>query len=199
MTTSYWDSQEIQKQFAECTTLRDVISKIESEFSVRGEVVCEIHVNGVALSENDETRFAESATNEIRELTVFSNRPMNLIRDALVSIENMIPVLSDGSLRAAEAFRGADLPKAQKVFAEVIEGCQWLVDMLVSVRGAASGIGQPVSSAERWFEAEKVIMKVVCEISDAYSSEDYVLVADLLEYELSTSLGIWKTTIDQSA
>lgn len=191
MTTSSWDNTQIIHQFAECTTLREIINRVESEFALKGEVICEIHVNGMMLSEEDEAKFAESPRAEIRDLTIRSNQPGLLIAQALDSAVAFIPQLSESCLKAAEAFRGHDLQAAQRSFNETLEGCTWLVETLTHIRGASSGVGRPIASADRWFEAEKTINRVVREVSAAYTEKDYVLVADLLEYEVTAALEIW--------
>jgi hypothetical protein len=195
MTTSFWDNLEIKKQFAGCSTLQDIISRLETDFSMRGEVICEIRVNGILLSEEDETRLATNSSSEIRDLSVRSNKPADLIVDALNSAYVFVPDLEASCLKTAEMFRSSDLNSAQKLFHECLEGCQWMVDTLMHVRGAASGIQRPISQPERWFEAEKVIGRAIRELSEAYSANDFVLVADLLEYELTGALVVWKATL----
>lgn len=196
MTTSHWSKQEIESKFPGCATLKDLISRIEAEFSQKGEVICEIRVNGVLLSEADESKYASQPSTEIREIAISSNAPLNLIADAIKSALVLIPDLDKSCLSTSEQFRGADLNQAQRSFHECLEGVQWLIDTLIHVRGAASGIQKPIAQPERWFEAEKLITRVVRELSEAYSGDDYVLVADLLEYELTGALSIWKTTIE---
>jgi hypothetical protein len=41
-----------------------------------------------------------------------------------------------------------------------------------------------------------MITQVIREVSEAYSNEDFVLVADLLEYELTGTLAVWKNVLD---
>ena len=195
MTTSFWDKLEIDKQFAECENLKQIITRIETEFSLKGEVICEIRVNGMRINEEDEGRFAESRASEIREIAVSSNRPEDLIRDALASALELAPNLELACIRTAELFRGADLHSAQRSFHEALEGCQWMIDTIIHVRGAASGIQKPISQPERWFDAEKIISKTITEVSSAYAASDFSLVADLLEYDLTMGLSIWKETL----
>lgn len=197
MTTSIWTEQEIAKQFAGCRNLREIIEKLEEDFSSRGEVICEIRVNGVLLGEGDEIKFAENKREEIRDLAVRTNKPAALIADAIHSACVFLPDLEKSCLATAELFRGSDLVLAQKRFHETLEGCQWLVDTLMHVRGAASGIGEPIAHPERWYEAEKILTKVIRELSEAYSQPDYTLVADLLEYEVTGSLNIWRDAIEE--
>ncbi len=196
MTMSTWDKTELGQLFPQCQTLKDVIASIETAFSKKGEVICEIHVNGMLIDEEGEKKFGESSATEIETISVRSNRPDSLIRDAIESTLVFIPDLERASLSAAEKYRSSDLQAAQKSFNEVLEGCQWLFDTLMHVRGAASGIDQPISQAERWYEAEKLIGRVVKELSGAYGNSDYVLVADVLEYEVTGALAVWREVIE---
>lgn len=75
MTESSWDKHQLETQFTDCKSLRDVIQRLESEFSNKGEVICEIRVNGMIFDESDEARFATSAIEEIHDLAIRSNRP----------------------------------------------------------------------------------------------------------------------------
>jgi hypothetical protein len=196
MTESSWDKAKIQAAFAGCATLKEIIARLESEFVSRGEVICEITVNGVLLNEGDETRLGEMKAAEIDALAVRSNLPSNLINDAIRSAQVLIRDLEKSCLTTAERFRGSDIQAAQRAFHECLEGCQWLVDTLMHVRGAASGTSRPLSHPERWYEAEKLIARVIRELSEAYSDKDHVLVADLLEYEMTGALAVWQDAID---
>lgn len=196
MTESSWDKARIQAAFAGCATLKEIIDRLESDFIARGEVICEITVNGVLLNDGDEARLGAMKANEIVALAVRSNLPANLINDAIRSAQVLIQDLEKSCLATAEHFRGSDMHEAQKSFHECLEGCQWLVDTLLHVRGAASGTRQPISQPERWYEAEKLIARVIRELSEAYSAKDYVLVADLLEYEMTGALAVWQEAID---
>jgi hypothetical protein len=195
MMTSFWDREQIQKQFPECSTFKELITRIETEISTKGEVICEIRVNGKILSEEDETRLAQNSSQEIQEITIKTNRPSDLIKEAIASAIEFLPDVEAASVKAAEGFRGADLNAAQKAFGDAIEGCQWLTDTLMHIRGAASGTGEPIAQPERWYEAEKIISKAVREVSDAYATGDMVLVADLMEYEITGALGIWREAL----
>lgn len=195
VTVSTWDNQELESQFSQCENVRDVISKLESDFSERGEVICEIRVNGVLLEEADETKFADSSIKEITHLSVRSNRPDALIVEALTSANQFAPQVEAHCLKTADLLRGTNLAQAQTAFQEVIEGCQWLVDTLVHSRNAAANIGAPVAQAEEWLAAEQTATRVVTEICSAFELGDQALVADLLEYELTSTLSAWHTAI----
>lgn len=195
MTTQTWDNQALNREFPNCQTLAQIIERIEAVFNGSGEVICEIRVDGLLLDEGDEQRYGENNTRQIQMLEVRANRPDDLIRDAIASTLVFIPDLERASLEAAEKLRGSEVKEGLRAFSDVLQGCQWFVDTLMHVRGAASGTPNPIGYAERWYEAEKLIGQVVGELNQAYGGNDSVLLADLLEYEVTGALEIWKEVI----
>lgn len=196
MTTSAWNKTEITQAFGNCETLRQIINRLETDYSAKGEVICEICVNGLVLNETDEIMFAESTREEIYELSVQTNSPSDLITQALRSAVEMVPQLEKCALVTSELMRAGDKPGASKKFEETIAGCQQMVETLVHIRSAASGIGAPIKNVDQWTTSEKMITKTIVDVSDAYTKSDVVLVSDLLEYELTAALQSWKATID---
>ncbi len=191
MTTCTWDKIEVTNKFATCETLKDVIVSIEKEFSLRGEVICEIRVNGMLLRDDDETRFATSRVDEISTLSVASENPKDLISEALDSSQDYLQKVRNACVKTSDLLRGADQHRAQLSFVETVEGCQWLVDTITSIRGASDGIGAPLIDRNGWMDAEFAFTKVVGDVLAAFQKHDYTLVADILEYDLNNSLEQW--------
>lgn len=192
-----WTGPEVQREFQTCANLRDVIQLLEARRSVLGEVICEVRVNGLLLREEDEARFADSPRAEIESLSILYARSSDLILQALCSVAEFLPNLERSCLETSEAIRDGGLGAAQKRFREIIEGCQWAVETLLHSRGAASGIGAPLSQPERWYEAEKTLNQTVRELTEAYRARDAALVADILEYEATAAAGIWVETLER--
>lgn len=188
MIKTYWTKPEISQKFVGCNTLSDIIKSIEAEFVSHGEVVCEIRVNGLVLKEEDEKKFAQSSLDEINELMVQTNAPKTLIDQALASVLDYLPKAQAACLDCAEAFRGGDIKAAQQFFQEIIEGCFWVVDTVVHIRGAHENNLKNARINADWIIAEKKFMTDLKILLKANESQDYILTADLLEYEMSTGL-----------
>lgn len=195
MTTSVWNKSEIGKQFEGCATLSDVIARLEHDFSGRGEVICEIRINGMLLKDDDESKFAGSRLEEISDLAIASENPHSLVGEALQSAREYLPRVREACVRTADAFRGQDQHEAQVKFAEAAEGCQWFVDTIHSIRGACDGISVPLADRGAWQKAEVNLARVVNEVLVAYQKKDFVLIADLLEYELHNVLDEWEAVL----
>jgi hypothetical protein len=190
MTTSVWAKSELTNDFPEANTLQEVIGQLEAKFQLKGEVICEIQVNGIAISEDDEVRLANTPVNDIESLIICSSEPARLIDQALNSCREFIPHVKEACIKTSEALRGTDAAQAQGRFIETMEGCYWLVDTLRHVRGASRGPGT-IANLDQWTKLEEKMAAVVRDVVTAFEGKDYVLVADLLEYELSEAVNGW--------
>lgn len=194
MTTSVWAKPELSTDFPQAKNLREVIGQLEANFQLKGEVICEIQVNGIAINEEDEARLAETPVTEIESLIICSSEPARLVDQALTSCREFVPHVKQACIRTAEKLRSNDQAQAQNQFIETMEGCYWLVDTLKHVRGASKGANS-LKNLDQWTKCETQMAKVVREVVSAYEAKDYVLVADLLEYELSEAVAAWETVL----
>ena len=191
MNMSTWNKSEIGRRFGECRNLGEIIARLERDFSQRGEVICEVRVNGRLLSEDEERSRAASPSSEIDTLAISSEHPESLIREALASALDHLARVMDAGVAAADLFRGPDAHVAQSRFVEVIDGCQWFVETIQGIRGAAQGTGISMRNSESWRSAEARLGSMILELIEACRGADNVLVADLLEYELHNALQVW--------
>ncbi len=204
MTDSNWTSDQIATEFTDCETVGEVLHRLETIVASRGEVICEIRLNGQVIDETDEARLAQDPekTNPrtaIQSLSIKSDRPEHLIGQALRSSLSFIPLLTRASVDTASRFRDGDVHMGSEQLGEALEGCQWFVETIHHARGAASGIGVGVHQVERWQQAEQMLFNVISELTATFDRKDYLLVADLLEYELTTALEMWVPVLGAEA
>jgi hypothetical protein len=186
MKISNWSVDEIQRDFKNCLSLNDIIEGIQDRLRESGEVLCEVRINGMALTETDEDRFAESPLSEIRELAVKSSEVPNLIRDAQSSILDYLNEMMRVSLKVSEHFRDGRMEEAHAAFHALIDAAHWLMEMIEQFNKT-----NPVSEAD----AEAQLLAVSQELLSVYQKKDYVLVADILEYDWTSTLEVWLSLI----
>jgi hypothetical protein len=197
MTTSVWNKTEITRRFSGHTTLKEIIEQVESEVARSGEVVCEIRINGHTLDEEDESQIATILCDSLESLVVYSTEPGLLIRQALQSSIAFIPSVQEACVKTSEYFRASNMHQAHVDFNQTLEGCFWLIDTLKHIRGASPGV-KSIDTPE-WTSAQEKFSGVVKQVVSAYEDKDFVLVADLLEYELSEAVRAWQPVLELQA
>lgn len=188
-------STDLGGEFALCKTLGEVVSELEKKVKARGRVVCNISVNGMRLNETDELRLATTSVAELKDIEFETEDPAELIQSTLHSQAQMAAEISRVSLVAAEAFRRLDLNPAQNLLISLLDGCRWFTDGLVALKSAPSGLMKLPFDDSQWSLAESEFRRVISEILAAVERRDYVLIADLLEYDLGNSLDRWRALL----
>lgn len=199
MTTYTWDSSKILSEFPACQTLGDIIGCLEARAESEGHVICEIGLNGVMLSEEQETKLKAENIQTIETLQVKMDRPARLVSTAYITVRDFLPILENLSEELANDLRVHGLKESGTKTTELIDGCYWVVETLAHIRSAAKNIGKPIRVIERWYEAEKRLAFSVQEISDHLTARDIIQMADSLEYELTTALQVWTEVLAEQS
>lgn len=174
MNTLSWNSEQLRNEFADCTTLRDAIQKIEKSLWTQGQVICRVSVNGMSLDEAAEVRLATSTMTDIAELTVCSDSPDQLKKGAIRELSGLLPKVEELTTRAADAFRSGQMQQARQEFSHLLQIFQYLTDLILVLRS-------DVGTREMEIELHQNIQALL----KAFENQDFVLVADILEYDLN--------------
>lgn len=186
-----WGQNEIQSTFADKLNLQEIIVSIEGELWNRGHVVCEVHVNGMYLSEEDESRMAETTVAEIQSLEVRTRTPQDLIRESLDSLTQLLPWVRDSSLRLADELRLKKFLSLESDLKNVLEATTWVTDALNLLKPTIVRLSGDDEFEQHWRNLEDGYGKVVREMLIAFEKLDWILLGDILEYDLSSCMNDW--------
>ena len=126
----HWSKSDIERDFSSCNNFDDLIKSVENLCARKGEVLCEVHVNGMYISETDEAKFSESDVSEIESLEVTSQGVKELISASILSVIEMLPQLKGFSIDCAESLRMEMAAESFKDLAALMDGCLWLSQSL---------------------------------------------------------------------
>jgi len=185
-----WSSQDLTRDFPSALSLKNVLDQVTQQVEEAGEVVCEIRVNGIILSELEEGRFAENPREEIQSLSIKSQNPMKLLDESIEGCSDYIGKILTAIEKASFLFRTTDVAGATDYHAKCIEATEHFVEMITYFKIAYQSLkgGLPPS----WLNLEKSMLSSFTQILDAYENKNYILVADLLEYDLSNIFASWR-------
>ncbi len=196
MTRFFVDNREIPSPPPGFSSLDGILKHIEENHLPPDNVVREIHVDGTPVPLTDlraipaeflcgiEKRArVEITTGSLREIACESLREASAYLDRA---EPLIPLL-------ASSFRTFPGPEAFANLKELYSGLYWL-NLLLHRLEKNFGItfwdtslhGTPFQEHQRKF------LSVIQQLVDSQQKADFVLVADLLEYEILQFLPVWK-------
>jgi hypothetical protein len=172
------------------TPLEDVFMDIEVDLAVNNQVVCRYIVNGLEISENDESKFAEVTLDQVETLEYLTENSHDLVGIVLRGWIDALPELQEKTEKLSQRMRTLGLSGLFKPIHDLVQNCEFLIDSVVTMKammGPQFIGGLPID----WAPAEQASKKTVTEALRALENKDFVLLADVLEYDLNNVLQMW--------
>ncbi len=184
------DGHELRNFYEEGTLLSRVFTDIENDLRSNNQVVCRYIVNGLEISEADEMRFAEVSLNEIKTLEYMAENSQDLIGTVLRGWIEAMPELIAKTENLSRRMRTFGLSGLLKPIHDLVSNCEFLIGS-VSTLKVMMGDQRIGAASIDWSQAEQNSKKTVLEALRALENKDFVLLADVLEYDLSNALQMW--------
>ncbi len=167
-----------EMQFGENLSQSEIILQLKSALKENNLIVMEARVNGVKSS----TDLAQLADlNDIETMALLVGTPRQVINDGLETAVTYLPILRSGLTDAAALFQEGREGEGISKFLEAVPGLEWLGQIL---SGAAMFLDSSISQ-DSFRDSAAGYSKKLEELLEGWQNRDYVLIADLLEYELA--------------
>ncbi len=195
------NEQNLPVDFSHLQSLEEIITEIHERFIPAGQQFFQLHVNGEFFSERypRESRYVN--IDEISRLDVktVSDEEMArfILRDAIRHAGTLLQAIE----QSASLFRVGTDEEANHYFAQVLEALRWLLQtgesacqvLQLDLEEASSSQSIPVS---RYLRDLQDLLEEMLAISE---DEDYVMLADLMEYELMPMVQEWQKILQEIA
>lgn len=194
------NEQRLPVDFSHLQNLEEVIVEIQERFIPPGQQLFQVHVNGEFFSERypRESRYLDIG--EISRLEVKTVSDEELTRFILQDAVRQADILLQGLEKSASLFRLGTEEEANHLFAQVVEALRWLLQIGESagqvMRPGQEKIPSGKVSLSRYLSDLEDLLEEMLEISE---DEDYVMLADLLEYELRPMVQEWQGILQEIA
>lgn len=187
---------EIEKNFniGSAGNLGDLYKKLLAEFKDQDSIVYKILLNGQVLNEEELHNRGDLPVKDIGSLELviltLKELALNNINNAMEYINKLIP----GINKASELFRTQNAIEANKFYIQCIEGLTWLQEVIENVLPILRKELEQLDFGSQVIKKhQNQLLPLIKKIKDSQSREDWVMLADLLEYELSPYLDEWKS------
>ena len=175
-------------------TLGDLLLHIEKEGVPQGNVVRAIKIDGQEsspdLPEAQKTPLSEIATLEV-EISTLSDIINKNIENADAYLIRLIP----GIEKSVELFRMGNEQEANKFFINIIDGIDWLSQVLDMILTAKAISPDTVFDGKSIQDRRASLVGLTQQMVDANKNQDWVLLADLLEYEILPYYQEWSNLL----
>lgn len=182
------EAHELKANFPEATNLGQLFQSLENEFRKKGQVICQFWINGLQLSESDESRLATTELTKVDKIDVDSQEPVALLFGLLDNWIKELPTLIQASDTLMNEIKFNGIDGQYKAFVELIESCQFLIDSLIALERI---IEIEDKFATEWTSVAVANANAIRDALSAFEKQDFVQLSELLEYDLGNALQGW--------
>ena len=175
-------------------TLGDLLSHIEKVGVSQGNVVRSIKIDGQESSpdssEAQRTQISEISTLEV-EISTLADMINKNIENADAYLIRLIP----GIEKSVELFRIGNEQEANKFFVKIVDGIDWFSQVLDIILTAKEISPETVFEGKSIQDRRTSLVGLTQQMVDANKNHDWVLLADLLEYEILPYYQEWSNLL----
>ncbi len=177
-------------------TLDDLLNFMERGYLAKGNVVRSIKLDGQESS-LDSSEVRKMPLSGIGTLEVEISTMLDIVNKNLDNAEDYIKRLIPGIEKSVKLFRTGNEQEANKFFINIIDGVDWLsqvLDMILTAKGISP---DTVFDGKSIQDRRASLIDFTKQMLDANKNQDWVLLADLLEYEILPYYQEWSNLLPQ--
>lgn len=177
-------------------SLGDLVVHIEKNDLAKGSVVRSIRIDGQEFSP-DESAIRKKPLSEIEILEIEISTLPDIINKNIENADAYLIRLIPGIEKSVELFRIGNEQEANKFFINIIDGIDWLSQVLDMVLAAKEISPDTVFNGKSIQDRRASLVDFTQQMVDANKNQDWVLLADLLEYEILPYYQEWSDLLPQ--
>jgi hypothetical protein len=188
------DGRESNLSLSNYTTLEETLVRLVEEEGLDQRIITDVLVDDEAFTELYPHQAEDIETGDIRRLELHTVSLDQMATDVVVELPKIIEIMASGSRRVASLLRQTELAEALDVLQDLVLVSRELLNTIHTLRSRYS------SGACKELDAlGDTLGDLLGEIADVMGDEDWILVADLLEYEYLPACDGWRDVISRIA
>ncbi len=184
------DGRETGMDIKHFQNLEEILLKIMDDGELEGRVVTDVFVNNESFSEIYPHQAEDIETDEITSVEVKSVPVVDMAMAIAGELGKVITLMDHGARRVADLFRSAEDAEALEVYQDLMDVTRDFLNMIGVLRGESL-----TRSFASFDAAAEDVSTLFSEMMEVLENEDWILLADLLEYEFIPAITRWQGVI----
>lgn len=174
------------------TNFAELFQRLMDQHVGQGNVIISVKLNQENLDEEKMKDLASIPLSRIDQLELQTTNVLHLVLDGTEKINQLIEQLVPAMEETADKFRTQPEEEANLFFRECLDGLMEIVEFVENFE-KATGIdfSQETIQGARVSDRQTRLLEVSNQLHDAQQQKDWVMLADLLEYELTPIMQEW--------
>ncbi len=184
------DGHESNFKVKNFINLEELLVKITDDDYLDDRVVTDVLVNKESFSEIYPHQAEDIETEEISSVEIISKPAQELAVDITRELYKVVRVMHEGGMHVAELFRQADDAEALEVYQDLLDVTRDFLGMIGVLRDEFS-----LKHIPEFNQSVDEMSELFSEMVEVMENEDWILLADLIEYEFLPTADRWKKVI----
>lgn len=184
------DGQKSDLNMGQFQNLDQIFIKLMEGDSLTDRVVTDVFVNDEPFSEIYPHQAEDIDIGDVRSVDIRTMPVGDVAVEITRELYKVVTLMGEGASRVAELFRQADDAEALETYQDLLDVTRDFIGMISTLRGEFS-----LKDHKEFLEASSQLSDLFTEMNEVLANEDWVLLADLLEYEYQPAVNRWKKVI----
>jgi hypothetical protein len=171
-------------------TLEEVMNTIVK--SRQNSYIRRIWLDGQEVS-SDSQDTLKTSTTSVGLLELELAELQDLLANNLTNAKDYLVKLIPGFQKAADLFRMGNEQEANQYYLQVLDGIEWFSQVVIIIVSTQKNKSEEKSLEER----QKKLTDLMSQMLEANQNQDWVLMADLMEYEMIPFYKDWKEVLSR--
>lgn len=171
-------------------TLEEVMNAIVK--SRQNSYIRRIWLDGQEVS-SDSQDTLKTSTKSVELLELELAELQDLLANNLTNAKDYLVKLIPGFQKAADLFRMGNEQEANQYYLQVLDGIEWFSQVVIIIVSTQKNKSEEKSLEER----QKKLTDLMSQMLEANQNQDWVLMADLMEYEMIPFYKDWKEVLSR--
>lgn len=172
------------------SNLEELLVRVSSDKQLENRVVTDVIVNNELFSELYPHQSEDVSTSDLTSVEIRSIPVGELAVNMTSELHKVAKLLSSGSRTVARLFRQADDDEALEMLQDTLDVARDFMSMLSVLRTEFS-----LENDDQFNASVEKLSALLSEMTEVLESEDWILLADLLEYEFVPVCGEWDNVV----
>lgn len=184
------DGRSSVMQLNNFSNLEELLVRVMEDQSLDNRIITDVIVDNENFSEIYPHQAEDIHTEGIGKVEIVSVPVHDMAINITRELYKVVRLMHEGGKHVAELFRQADDAEALEVYQDLLDVTRDFLTMIGVLRNEFSLRKNPDFTA-----AVEEISELFTEMSEVMENEDWILLADILEYEFIPSTEKWKKVI----
>jgi hypothetical protein len=184
------DGHESALRIDNFSNLEEILVKAMYEPTLQDRVVTDVMVNNEHFSELYPHQAEDINASDVAQLEIRSVSVGEMSLDITQELHTVSKIMASGSRQTARLFRQANDDEALELHQDLLDVAREFLSMIGVLRNEFL-----VSSDQNFSDGVKTFSSLFSEMTEVLENEDWILLADLLEYEFIPACESWEQII----